>query len=68
MEVKFKRGDVVVQNDINVPMVKMTIETFIPPFAYCTDNAAMIGITGWFTYNQGIRSEITESSQARLPF
>jgi hypothetical protein len=31
MEAKFKRGDVVVQNDINVPMVKMTIETFIPP-------------------------------------
>ena len=30
MEAKFKRGDVVVQNDINVPMVKMTIETFIP--------------------------------------
>jgi N6-L-threonylcarbamoyladenine synthase len=43
-------------------------ETFIPPFAYCTDNAAMIGITGWFAYQKGIRSEITESSQARLPF
>ena len=26
MEAKFKRGDVVVQDDINVPMVKMTIE------------------------------------------
>lgn len=32
MEAKFKRGDVVVENDINVPMVKMTIETFIVPF------------------------------------
>jgi hypothetical protein len=30
MEAKFKPGDVVVENDINVPMVKMTIETFIP--------------------------------------
>ena len=30
MEAKFKPGDVVVQNDINVPMVKMTIETAIP--------------------------------------
>jgi len=31
MEAKFKRGDVVVENDINVPMVKMTIETSIIP-------------------------------------
>lgn len=31
MEAKFKRGDVVVENE-NVPMVKMTIETFIVPF------------------------------------
>ena len=30
MEAKFKVGDVVVENDINVPMVKMTIEKFIP--------------------------------------
>jgi len=26
MEAKFKTGDVVVQDDINVPMVKMTVE------------------------------------------
>jgi len=25
-------------------------EVFIPPFEYCTDNAAMIGITGYFKY------------------
>jgi N6-L-threonylcarbamoyladenine synthase len=25
---------------------------FIPPFEYCTDNAAMIGITGYFKYLQ----------------
>jgi N6-L-threonylcarbamoyladenine synthase len=25
-------------------------KTFIPPFEYCTDNAAMIGITGYFKY------------------
>lgn len=30
MEAKFKTGDVVVQDDINVPMVKMTIEAFYP--------------------------------------
>ena len=31
MEAKFKPGDVVVQNDINVPMFKMTIEGTIYP-------------------------------------
>jgi N6-L-threonylcarbamoyladenine synthase len=25
-------------------------EVFIPPFEYCTDNAAMIGITAYFKY------------------
>ncbi len=25
-------------------------EVFIPPFEYCTDNAAMIGITGYYKY------------------
>ena len=43
-------------------------ETFIPPFAYCTDNAAMIGIAGLFAYKAGVRSDISESPQARLPF
>lgn len=42
-------------------------QTFIPPFEYCTDNAAMIAITGLFAYRKGIYSAITESSQARLP-
>ena len=26
--------------------------TFIPPFEYCTDNAAMIAITGYYKYLQ----------------
>jgi N6-L-threonylcarbamoyladenine synthase len=42
-------------------------KTFIPPFEYCTDNAAMIAITGLFAFKMGLFSEITESSQARLP-
>jgi N6-L-threonylcarbamoyladenine synthase len=27
---------------------------FIPPISYSTDNAAMIGITAWFKYQQGL--------------
>ncbi len=29
---------------------ELTIKTFIPKFEYCTDNAAMIGITGYYKY------------------
>lgn len=29
---------------------ELNIKTFIPKFEYCTDNAAMIGITGYFKY------------------
>jgi N6-L-threonylcarbamoyladenine synthase len=29
-------------------------EVYIPRFEYCTDNAAMIGVTAWFKYQAGI--------------
>ncbi|MBR9919194.1 MAG: tRNA (adenosine(37)-N6)-threonylcarbamoyltransferase complex transferase subunit TsaD [Bacteroidetes bacterium] len=28
-------------------------ETFIPDFEFCTDNAAMIAVTGWYKYQAG---------------
>jgi N6-L-threonylcarbamoyladenine synthase len=33
--------------------VKMGWNTFIPPFDYCTDNAGMIAITGYYKYLAG---------------
>jgi N6-L-threonylcarbamoyladenine synthase len=30
--------------------VEKGYQTFIPQFEYCTDNAAMIGISGYFEY------------------
>ncbi|HNR17340.1 MAG TPA: tRNA (adenosine(37)-N6)-threonylcarbamoyltransferase complex transferase subunit TsaD [Chitinophagaceae bacterium] len=39
--------------------------TFIPAFQYCTDNAGMIAITGYYKYMAGQFSDLTISSTAR---
>lgn len=41
--------------------------SFIPPFEYCTDNAAMIAITGYFKFQLGIFSDVNTSANARYP-
>ena len=40
-------------------------EVFIPPFEYCTDNAAMIAITGYFKFKAGLFSSLHTGSLAR---
>jgi N6-L-threonylcarbamoyladenine synthase len=40
--------------------------TFIPKFEYCTDNAAMIAVTGYFKYKESLFSEINVVPQARM--
>ena len=39
--------------------------TYIPPFEYCTDNAAMIAITGFYKFQAGQFSDLTVSASAR---
>jgi N6-L-threonylcarbamoyladenine synthase len=39
--------------------------TFIPAFQYCTDNAAMIAITGYYKYQAGNFSDLGVSPTAR---
>lgn len=39
--------------------------TFVPPFEYCTDNAAMIAITGYYKYQEGDFAPLTVSASAR---
>ena len=39
--------------------------TFIPPFEYCTDNAAMIAITGHYKYLAGDFAPLSTSASAR---
>jgi N6-L-threonylcarbamoyladenine synthase len=39
--------------------------TFIPAFEYCTDNAAMIAITGYYKYKAAQFSDLSVSASAR---
>ncbi len=40
-------------------------QTFIPPFEYCTDNAAMIAITAYYKYKAGVFSSLDAVPFAR---
>ena len=40
-------------------------KTFIPPFEYCTDNAAMIAITGYYKFLTGEFADLSVSASAR---
>ncbi|MBX7151435.1 tRNA (adenosine(37)-N6)-threonylcarbamoyltransferase complex transferase subunit TsaD [bacterium] len=42
------------------------IKLFVPSPAWCTDNAAMIGITGWLKYKKGVISTMELSPQPAL--
>lgn len=42
------------------------IKTYIPKLAYSTDNAAMIGITGYFKFLKKEFSPLSETAKARL--
>ncbi len=40
-------------------------QTYIPAFQYCTDNAAMIGITAWHKYRRGDFADLSITPTAR---
>ncbi|MCF8236606.1 MAG: tRNA (adenosine(37)-N6)-threonylcarbamoyltransferase complex transferase subunit TsaD [Saprospiraceae bacterium] len=42
-------------------------KTFVPPMDYSTDNAAMIGVTGYFKYKKGQFAPLTVKPEARIP-
>ncbi|MEZ5015618.1 MAG: tRNA (adenosine(37)-N6)-threonylcarbamoyltransferase complex transferase subunit TsaD [Flavipsychrobacter sp.] len=44
---------------------KLGWDVYIPKFEYCTDNAAMIGITGYYKYLKGSFVDLTISPTAR---
>ena len=42
-------------------------KTFVPKFEFCTDNAAMIAITGRYMFDQGLFADQTIAPLARMP-
>lgn len=44
------------------------IRLHIPPMAYCTDNAAMIGAAAWPLYRKGRFDDLTMDAEARFAF
>ncbi len=47
---------------------QMGWNTFIPPFAYCTDNAAMIAMAGYFKFLEKDFAPWNIAPMARMPF
>jgi N6-L-threonylcarbamoyladenine synthase len=45
---------------------ELNIKTFIPKFEYCTDNAAMIGITGYYKFLKGEFSGLSVIPETRM--
>ena len=43
-------------------------DTYIPRFEYCTDNAAMIAITGRYMFEKQLFTDQAVTAQARIPF
>ena len=46
---------------------EMTIQTFLPEFQYCTDNAAMIGIAAYYKYLKAEFSGLGLAPLVKMP-
>ncbi len=46
---------------------EMNVQVCIPPFAYCTDNAAMIAMAGHFLFEKGEFADLHVAPLARFP-
>ncbi len=56
------------RNGLLAAGTKNAWNVFIPPFAYCTDNAAMIGMAGYFKFLEKEFAPLNIAPMARMPF
>ena len=54
-----------IRNALKAAESQLGWTTHIPPFEYCTDNAAMIGIVGYFKYLDGRFTDLQATALAR---
>ena len=54
------------RNELNRIGILKNWETFIPKFEFCTDNAAMIAITGKYMYDKKMFADQTISASSRM--
>lgn len=47
---------------------KNNCKCYIPAFQYCTDNAAMVAIAGYYKYKLGSTASLTAAASARIGF
>lgn len=47
--------------------VENNINLTFPPMKYCTDNAAMIGVAGYFAYKMGKTADLDINAKASIP-
>jgi N6-L-threonylcarbamoyladenine synthase len=65
-------GGVSANSGIRAALAKAEVDlgwqTYVPKFAYCTDNAAMIGIVGYLKYLEGHQANHGVAAKSRLSF
>ena len=48
-------------------MLNEKIKTYVPKINFCTDNAAMIGINGYFKFIESKFGELSDFSVSKYP-
>jgi N6-L-threonylcarbamoyladenine synthase len=48
--------------------IQKRFNTYVPPLEYTTDNAAMIGIAGYYNYRNGEYASLEVTASAKILF